>query len=104
MIVAKTSPDRPNKRLRPKTKSKTFSLFPVKMKTKTCKLTAFLAALLANSLAVHAAVRFLGEGHTDLAPDYDAGTGAWDFHVGSDTLGTEFPTNEVVLKVKGAAQ
>src|SRR5438552_9117278 len=102
MTVARTSPDHPNKRLRPQTKSKKLTLFPKKMKT--YKLIAVLAALLATSLAARAEVRFLGEGHTDLAPDYNATTGAWDFHVGSDTLGVEFSTDEVVLKVKASAQ
>ena len=84
------------------------------MKKQTYKITAVLAALSATSLAANALsddtcierddVRFLAHGHTDLSINYDATAGAWDFHVGSDTLGVEFATNEVVLKVKAAAQ
>ena len=36
--------------------------------------------------------------------NYDATADSWDFHVGSDTLGVEFAPDEVVLKVKPAAQ
>src|SRR4029453_8696863 len=67
------------------------------------RLTASLAVLLANILVSKAEVRFLAHGHTDLAIDYDATTGTWNFHVGSDTLGGEFAPDEVVLKVKPAA-
>ena len=74
------------------------------MKMKNCRMTAVLATLLATSFLASAEVRFLGHGHTDLALDYDAATDSWDFHVGSDTLGAEFGTDEVVLKVKPAAQ
>lgn len=61
-------------------------------------------AVLAGILPLQADVRFLAHGHTDLALDYDPVHDAWDFHVGSDTLGTEFGPGEVVLKVKPAAQ
>lgn len=74
------------------------------MNMKDCKLLFASAVLLANLLNARAEVRFLGRGHTDLAIDYDAATDAWDFHVGSDTFGEEFAADEVVLKVKPAAQ
>lgn len=74
------------------------------MKKQFCKLTVVLAGLLATSLAAEAEVRFLAHGHTDLAINYDATTNAWDFHVGSDTLGVEFAPGDVVLKVKPAAE
>ncbi|MFO1498210.1 MAG: choice-of-anchor M domain-containing protein [Verrucomicrobiota bacterium] len=73
------------------------------MKHLTCKLSILLAVLVASSHGTRAEVRFLAHGHTDLAIDYDAGAGAWDFHVGSDTLGVEFAPDEVVLKAKAAA-
>jgi surface-anchored protein len=63
-----------------------------------------LAALLTSLLVAKAEVRFLAHGHTDLAIDYDATTNAWNFHVGSDTLGAEFAPDEVVLKVKPSAE
>src|SRR5438094_871475 len=71
---------------------------------KAHRLTIALAALAANCLIAQAEVRFLAHGHTDLAIDYDKTAGTWDFHVGSDTLGVEFPPDEVVLKVKPAVQ
>src|SRR5690348_1751594 len=61
-------------------------------------------ALLAASLTANAQIRFLAHGHTDLSINYDPDTKAWDFHPGSDTLGVEFAPDEVVLKVKAAAQ
>src|SRR5882724_7796029 len=70
---------------------------------KRCLLNVSLATCLASQIA-HAEVRFLAHGHTDLAIDYDDTAGTWNFHVGSDTLGVEFAPDEVVLKVKPAAQ
>jgi surface-anchored protein len=71
---------------------------------KTYQLTASLAGLFASLHLAQADVRYLGHGHTDLAIGYDATTNAWSFHVGSDTLGTHFALDEVILKVKPGAQ
>ncbi|MDB6040818.1 MAG: LPXTG-motif cell wall anchor domain protein [Verrucomicrobiales bacterium] len=71
---------------------------------KTCQTIAVLSAVLANIVVAQAQVRFLAHGHTDLSINYDSTADAWDFHVGSDTLGVEFAPDEVVLKVKPAAQ
>src|SRR5262245_34281316 len=74
------------------------------MKIKTCVLTSVIALILLSSAATQGEVRYLGEGHTDLALDYDSETHAWNFHVGSDSLAKEFAPDEVVLKVKAGAQ
>jgi surface-anchored protein len=74
------------------------------MKKATHGFTVVLATLVATCLTANGQVRFLAHGHTDLSINYDAVAKAWDFHVGSDTLGVEFGTNDVVLKVKAAAQ
>ena len=74
------------------------------MKIKTYKLLTASAILLANLSVAKAEVRFLAHGHTDLSINYDATANTWDFHVGSDTLGAEFAPDEVILKVKAAAQ
>jgi surface-anchored protein len=67
--------------------------------------TALVAAGLALHLAtVYADVRYLGEGHTDLALDYSPSDKTWNVHVGSDSKGSEFTPDEVVLKVKPPAQ
>jgi len=71
---------------------------------KTCRFLTGLAALAASFLTAHGEVRFLAQGHTDLALDFDDAAGAWNFHVGSDSLGAEFAPDEVILKVKPAAQ
>lgn len=63
-----------------------------------------LAGLLLGASTVQAEVRFLGRGHTDLALDYDATAKSWNLHVGSDLTGAEFASDEVILKVKPAAQ
>lgn len=46
----------------------------------------------------------LSTGHTDIALDYDDVTSHWDLHVGSDTFGTEYAANEVILQVDGDAK
>jgi surface-anchored protein len=70
---------------------------------KPFRLATGLIALAANLLMAHGEVRFLAHGHTDLALDYDDTTSAWNFHVGSDTTGAEYPPDEVILRVKPAA-
>src|SRR6185295_7273946 len=74
------------------------------MKTKTYKLLTASAILLANLSVAKAEIRFLGHGHTDLSLNYASTNNTWDFHVGSDALGAEFAPDEVILKVKAAAQ
>ncbi len=65
---------------------------------------AIIAGLLLGSTLTQAEVRFLGRGHTDIALDFDGVTKTWNVHVGSDLTGAEFVSNDVILKVKPAAQ
>jgi surface-anchored protein len=58
---------------------------------------------LSNATITRADLRYLGEGHTDLAIDYDDAAHAWNFHVGSDSLAKEFAPDQVILKVKSGA-
>lgn len=71
---------------------------------KSNKIIHTLAGLWLGATAAQADLRYLGHGHTDLALDYDAAAKSWNLHVGSDLTGAEFASDEVILKVKPAAQ
>jgi surface-anchored protein len=73
----------------------------MKLLVKLSVMTAFL--LLSGALA-QAQTNVLSVGHTDLALDYTSTNDTWNLHVASDTFGTEYAANEVILQVKGEAK
>jgi len=103
MTVAKTSPDLPNNRLSQKSKLKppSYSQSNEKRNLQTDCAPGRPFGHGATRACRCAIPR--SRPHRPIV-NYAATNNTWDFHVGSDTLGAEFPPDQVVLKIKPAAQ